>query len=98
MRAISCWALLSVACPLLAGLVYLLGHLKGERMETAGQGWEVAFYLSPLVFLAVDVALFVGMGFALLGMVLGTCWRWRVQAVVAGLVCAACFFLVPWRW
>lgn len=45
MRAFSRWALASLP---LAGLFYGLGRLEGGRMAAVGQGFEMAFYWSPL--------------------------------------------------
>ncbi len=89
------WA--SLACLPAAGVVYLLGRLEGDRMVAAGQGWEMAFYWSPLVFLAVDAVLVCG-GFAGLGgLIAGPGVRRRAVAAAAGVVCAAIFAALPWR-
>jgi hypothetical protein len=96
-RFVSGWALASVASLALAGAVYLLGRLEGDRMVAAGQGWEMAFYWSPLVFLAIDVVLFLGGVAGLVGLSVGPGVHRRLQSFVASLACAGCFLAVPWR-
>jgi hypothetical protein len=97
MRFVSRWALAAVATLPVAGVVCLLGRLQGDRMVAAGEGWEMAFYWSPLVFLAIDAALILGGWAGLVGLAVGPGVYRRVQSVVAGLVCAGCFLALPWR-
>jgi hypothetical protein len=77
--------------------VYLLGQFEGDRMVAAGQGWEMASYWSPLVFLAIDAILFLGGVTGLIGLAAGPGWHRRMQSMVAGLACAGCFLALPWR-
>src|SRR5262245_24430700 len=67
-RHVSLSAIASILCSILAGVVYLAGWLEGERLVAASQGFEMAFYLSPLVFMAVDFLLVVGLGVGLVAM------------------------------
>jgi len=86
-----------VACVALAGLFYLVARQHAGRMVESGHGWEMAFYFSPLVFLAVDGLALVGAVVALFGLIAGPGLWHRVQSVVAALLCVAIFVLVPWR-
>jgi hypothetical protein len=96
-RTVSRYAIVSLSCPPLAGAVYLLGWIEGRRMVAADQGFEMAFYWSPLVFLAVDSALVVGAVVGLVGLGVGPGVWPRVQAASAALLCAGCILAVPWR-
>ena len=97
MRIVNGWIVASFAALPLAGILYLLGRLEGDRMEAAGQGWEMAFYWSPLVFLAIDAVLFVGAVAGGIGLLVGPGSAQRVAAVVAVLACAGSFAVLPWR-
>jgi hypothetical protein len=81
----------------LAGLVYALGRLEGERMVAADQGWEMAFYQSPLVFLVIDTVLVLGGLAGLIGLVVEPGVPRRMQAAVAVLMCVGTFVVLPWR-
>jgi hypothetical protein len=94
---VSRWAVASLVALPAAGLVYLLGRLEGNRLVAVGQGWEMAFYWSPLVFRAVDVLLLLGGSAGLVGLVVGPGAVRRIQAAVAILVCAGSFLALPWR-
>jgi len=83
-------------CPIAAGVAYWLGWLKAERMVANGQGFEMAFYWSPLVFLAVDAILVVGVVTGLAGTILGPGHVRRSLSLSGGVICLAAFFLVPW--
>jgi hypothetical protein len=80
-----------------AAAVYLLGRLEGDRMVAAGQGWEMAFYWSPLVFLAIDAVLVCGGLAGLVGSVIGPGARPRLVAAAAGVACVGSFVALPWR-
>ena len=97
MRFASKWALGSLASPPTAGVVYLLGRLVGERMVAAGQGWEMAFYWSPLVSLAVDAVLVAGGVSGLVGLGVGPGVGRRVLAAAAVSACIGVFVALPWR-
>lgn len=97
MPTLSRYAIVSLSCLPLAGFVYLLGWLEGRRMKAAGQGWEMAFYLSPLLFLAVDSILFVGVLVGSVGLGVGPGVSPRVQAASSALLDAGCFLLLPRR-
>jgi hypothetical protein len=97
MRSLSRSALVSLACLLAAGFIYLLGRMEGNRMVSTGQGWEMAFYWSPLVFYAIDTVLIVGIIAGLVGLAIESGMHRRLQAVVAGLVCVGSFLALPWR-
>jgi len=96
-RLVSPWELASLAALPLAGVVYLLGRLEGDRMVAANQGWEMAFCLSPLVLGAVDVVLLLGAGAGLIGIVAGPHWHRRAVSATTSLACAGCFLALPWR-
>jgi hypothetical protein len=97
LRSLSWWAFASVASLPLAGLLYLLGRLEGDQLVAAGQGWEMAFYLSPLVFLAIDAVLLLGGIAGLVGLAVGPGVSRRVQAAAAALICVGIFLALPWR-
>jgi hypothetical protein len=84
-------------CPVLAGIAYSLGWLQAERMVVKGQGFETAFYWSPLVFLAVDTILFVGMVTAVAAVYAGPGIVRRAFSFFAGVVSLTALLLVPWR-
>jgi len=97
MRSLSRSAVVSLACLAATGFIYLLGRLEGNRMISAGQGWEMAFYWSPLVFYAIDTVLIVGVITGLVGLAMESGMHRRLQPVVAGLLCVGCFLALPWR-
>jgi hypothetical protein len=66
-------------------------------MVAAGEGWEMAFFWSPLVFLAIDVVLVLGGVVGLVGLAVGPGLSQRLQATVAVLLCASGFLVLPWR-
>jgi hypothetical protein len=66
-------------------------------MVTAGQGWEMAFYWSPLVFLTIDAVIILGCIAALVGVAVGPDPLRRVQAALAGSVCIGCFLALAWQ-
>jgi hypothetical protein len=91
------FALASLGCLAVAGVVYLWGRFEADRLRATGQGFEMAFYLSPLVFQAVDGLVILGAVIGLIGAVVGRGWPRRLQAFAAGLLCGGCFMLLPWR-
>jgi hypothetical protein len=97
MESVSRWALASLASPPLAGLRYLLGRLEADRLVAAGEGWEMAFYWSPLVFLAIDSVLVLGAIAGLVGLAVGPGAPRRAQAAIAVLACVVSFLALPWR-
>ena len=64
-------------------------------MVTAGEGWEMAFYVSPAIFFAVDAILWLGSGIAAWGLAIGPNWYQRVQCLAASLLNLACFAMLP---
>jgi hypothetical protein len=66
-------------------------------MDDAGQGFEMAFYFSPMVFLILDILLLVGSLLGIIGAVAGPRWYHRVIAGGAVLACAGFFMQVTWR-
>ena len=94
---VSGYTLLSRASIGLAGVVYLAGRLVGNRMVAAGQGWEMAFYLSPAVFLAIDFILCFGIVIAAIGVAIGPGWGNRFRSLAVGLLNLGCFVVVPWH-
>ena len=97
MKPVSRWALASITSLPVAGLIYLLGRLEGDRMVAADQGWEMAFYWFPLVFSAIDILLILGIVAGLVGLVLGPGVSRRLQAGVAVLGCIGSLLALPWR-
>jgi hypothetical protein len=97
MRFGSRLACASLASLPVAAVVYLLGWLQGDRMVAAGQGWEMAFYWSPLVFMAVDTVLVFGGIVGLVGAAIGPGVGRRVVAAAAGAACVGSFAALPWR-
>jgi hypothetical protein len=97
MGPVSRWALASLASLPTAGFIYLIGRLEGDCLVAAGQGWEMAFYWSPLVFLAIDSLLILGSIAGLVGLAVGPGVPRRVQAAVAVLACAGGFIALSWR-
>jgi hypothetical protein len=91
------WALASLTSFPVAGVLYVLGRLEGDRMVAAGQGWEMAFYWSPLVFLAIDAVLVLGGVAGVIGVMVGPGVSRRMQAAVAVLICFGTFVALPWR-
>jgi hypothetical protein len=66
-------------------------------MVAAGQGWEMAFYWSPLVFLAIVVVLVLGGVAGLVGLAVEPGVSRRLQSMVALLLCIGGFLVLPWR-
>jgi hypothetical protein len=97
MRFTSRWALASIASLPVAGVVHLLGWLESERMVAVGEGWEMAFYWSPMVSLAIDGVLILGGIAGLIGLAVGPGAFRRLQAGAGALVCAGSFIALPWR-
>ncbi len=97
MRFVSWSAVASFGCLLLAGLVYVAGRLEAARMEDAGQGLEMAFYFSPLVFLTVDTLLTIGALVGFGGAIFTSGWRYRMQACISAGLSVSAVLLVPWR-
>ncbi len=91
------WAFASASALPAAGSLYLLGRIEANRKVAAGQGWEMAFYWSPLVFLIIEVVLVSGAVAGLVGLMAGPGLRRRLQAAAAGLVCLGSFLALPWR-
>jgi hypothetical protein len=96
-RFASRWALASLAALPIAGAVYLLGRLEGNRMVDAGQGWEMAFYWSPILFLVIDALLLLGGVVGIAGLAIGPGVHRRAQSFATGLACVASYALLPWR-
>jgi hypothetical protein len=96
-QRVSRYAVASLASLPLAGLVYLLGRVAGDRMVADSQGWEMAFYLSPLVFLAVDGLLLAGTLAGVVGLALGPGASRRALSAAAAAICAGAFAALPWR-
>jgi hypothetical protein len=65
-------------------------------MVAADQGWEMAFYWSPIVWLAIHAVLALGGLAGLVGLVIGPGVSGRMQAAVAVLMCVGTFVVVPW--
>jgi hypothetical protein len=97
MRSISRSVLISLGCLCGAGIIYLLGRLEDDRMVSAGQGWEMAFYWSPLVFLAIDALLVAGTIAGLIGFAMESGVHRRLQGVLSAIVCVAVLLALPWR-
>lgn len=97
MNQVSRLAFASVALLLLTGPAYLLGRFVGDRMDSAGQGWEMAFCWSPIVFIAIDGMLVLAAIAAIVGLFVGPGVHRRVQSTLAGLACASVFLVLPWR-
>lgn len=89
--------LASIGCLLGAVLVYCVSWIEAARMEAAGQGWEMAFYFSPMVFLFLDFLLLTGALFGFLGVFAGPGARWRLTSTLSFLLCLIVFAAVPWR-
>jgi hypothetical protein len=66
-------------------------------MEASGQGFEMAFYFSPLAFRGMDGILLIGAILGVVGAALGPRWYHRCIAVLGGLLCAGWFTQLPWR-
>jgi hypothetical protein len=66
-------------------------------MEAAGQGFEMAFYFSPMAFLVMDGILLVGAIHGIIGAVAGPRWYHRGIAVVAGLTSAGWLTQRAWN-
>jgi hypothetical protein len=97
MRYASGWALACLGSLAVAGVLYVLGRLEGDRLIANGQGWEMAFYLSPLVFLAIDGAIVLGAVLGVVGLVLGPGVSRRTQSAAAVLLSVGTFLVLPWR-
>jgi hypothetical protein len=93
------------ALPTIAAMAFLvlaiLAHvgslLEAWRMVAAGEGWEMAFYFSPVAFLTIDSLLLLSCMCALAGIVLGPRVRSRVTCLVILSASAGRFMTVPWR-
>jgi len=96
-QALSRWALASFASLPVAGLCYVLGRLQANRMIVAGEGWEMAFYWSPLVFSTVDALLVLGGVLGVAGLVAGPRMTQQLQAATAVLVCLGSWHALPWH-
>jgi hypothetical protein len=90
-------ALAAIALLFLAILADVASWLEAQRMEAAGQGWEMAFYFSPLAFWTVDTLLVLSCMAALVGTVLGPGIRPRLICLVILSLGAGRFMTVPWR-
>lgn len=80
----SCWIGWACVCPFLACYVDAYGILEAERMIARDQGWEMAFYWSPLVFLAIRGILLIGIILPIGNML--TTWRKRLCAMLILLI------------
>jgi hypothetical protein len=89
------WA--AVACPPLAGAFWLWARWHADQMVARGEGWEMAFYFSPLAFLVMDGLLLLAGFLGLAGAFLGPRWYHRVVAVAAGAAGVGWFTQLPWR-
>ena len=94
---VSRWALASLACLPVGALIWYVGRIQADRMVAADQAWEMAFYLSPLVFRTVDALLILGSLLGLIGLGVGPGVRRRVQSAVAALLCVGMIAAVRWR-
>jgi hypothetical protein len=89
--------IVAIWCPAFAGVLWLLCRLYAEHLVAEGQGWEMAFYFSPIAFLIVDLALVAGViaaGIAAFGPI---GWKWRIVTLLAGATSAVSFVLAYWR-
>jgi hypothetical protein len=91
---ISRWALISFASSLGAVSFFLFGRAEGSRMIASGQGFEMAFYWSPLVYFVVKALLAIAAVAAVVGVVWGPETPRRIQAALALLVGAVGLFAV----
>jgi hypothetical protein len=66
-------------------------------MVAADQGWEMAFYFSPMAFLVMDGLLLIGGILAAVGVVVGPRLIDRIVATLAGAAGVGWFTLSPWR-
>ncbi len=97
MRYASRWALACFASLPGAVLLYVLGRLVGDRMVAAGEGLEMAFYWSPLVFMAIDGVIVLGAILGLIGLVIGPGVFRRAQSAAAAMLSVGAFLVLPWR-
>jgi hypothetical protein len=81
----------------MAGVAHIGGRLEADRMINRGQGFEMAFYWSPLVFLVVDGLLLVGTLSGLLGVLLSSKLRHRILSLSIGVANGLYLMLLPWR-
>jgi hypothetical protein len=87
----------AVTCLLCAGAFYLWSLWHANRMDLRAEGWEMAFYFSPLAFLVMDGLLLLAGVLAVVGALAGPRWYHRAVAVSAGLVAMGWFTQLPWH-
>lgn len=93
-RSICGWTLISAGLVAAAGITYYIGRLVGDRMVAAGNGFEMAFYLSPLVFYAIDAFLAAAVSVSSFGLLFGRPKR-SLPLVILAMIAVAGFLLAP---
>jgi hypothetical protein len=94
-RGLCSW--FAVACFPLAGAFHVWAKWYANRMSDRGEGWEMAFYFSPLAFMVMDVLLILAGVLGLVGLFVGPRWYHRGIAVCAELGSVVWYTLLPWR-
>lgn len=92
---VSRWTAATLILSVAVGVVYLLGRCIGSQMVANGLGWEMAFYLSPIVFFVIDSLMVVTCVVGALGLIFV---RGRERVLLGFIVASATtvFVAVPW--
>lgn len=97
MRVAGRTACAAAACLPLAAAFWVWARWHADRMAARGEGWEMAFYFSPLAFLVIDGLLLLAGLLGVIGAAFGPRWYHRVVAAAAGATGIGWFTQLPWR-
>src|SRR5262245_49132056 len=97
MRVVGRIAWAAVICLLLAGAFDMWSRWYADRMVARDEGWEMAFYFSPLAFRVLDGLLLLAGALGLIGACVGPRWYQRMVALVAGVAGIRWFMQLSWR-
>ena len=95
MRVVGRTAWAAVICLLVAGTFDVWSRWHAVQMVARGEGWEMAFYFSPLAFHFMDGVLLLAGILGAIGAFLGPRWYHRMAAAAAGLAGVGWFTQLP---
>ena len=78
-----------------SAIVLGVGKLVGDRMTAAGNGFEMAFYLSPIIFATIDFFLVAAFCVGLVGL-FAVRTRQRPPLAFVAAVAMAILLFAPW--
>lgn len=94
-QSVSNWTIISATLTALSAIMFCVGTMVGDRMVAGGNGFEMAFYLSPFIFQSIDALLIAAICVGIVGLFFVQQQR-RPPLVFVTAVAIASLLLTPW--